>query len=113
MNVNLQLGNVLPSHKLSTDYVVIGDLSRLVEAFKGLQSQVLESKDRLTSNTEGDRISHWVLGLGSLLGFLGVIALQSKNRIKSMLSNLQSQQRPSQMVELRDVQTLGGASQAI
>ena len=85
----------------------MGDLSRVVEAFRGLQSQVLESKDQLSSNTEGDYISHWVLGLGSLFGFLGVIALQSKDRIKGMLSTLQSQQRSSQMVELRDVQPIG------
>ena len=107
MNLNLQLGNVLPSHKLSTDYVVISDLSRLVEALKGLQSQVLESRDRLNSNTAEDKISNWVLGLGGLFGFLGVITLQSKDRIKAMLANLQTQQRPSQMVELRDVQSWG------
>ena len=106
MNVNLQMGSVLPSHKSSTDYVLMGDLTRLVEAFRALQSQVLESKDKLSDNTEGDWISHWVLGLGSLFGFLAVVALQSKDRIKGMLSTLQSQQRSSQMVELRDVQPI-------
>ena len=54
-----------------------------------------------------DKISNWVLGLGGLFGLLGIITLQSKDRIKAMLGNLQTQYRPSQMVELRDVQTLG------
>ena len=58
---------VVPTHKLSMDYVVISDLSRLVEALKGLQSQVLESRDRLRSNIAEDKISNWVLGLGGLL----------------------------------------------
>ena len=106
MNVNLQMGSVLPSHKSSTDYVLMGDLTRLVEAFRALQSQVLESKNKLSDNTEGDWISHWVLGHGSLFSFLAVISLQSKDRIKGMLSTLQSQQRSSQMVELRDVQPI-------
>ena len=58
MNVNLELGNVLPTHKLSTDYVVFSELSRLEGALKGLQSQVLESKDKLNSNTAEDKISN-------------------------------------------------------
>ena len=107
MNLHLQLRSVLPTHKLSTDCVVISDLSRLVEALKGLQSQALESRDRINTNTAEDKISNWVLGLGGLFGLLGIITLPSKDRIKAMLGNLQTQYRPSQMVELRDVQTLG------
>ena len=53
VNVNLQMGSILPSHKTSTDYVLMGDLTRLMEAFRALQSQVLESKDKLNDNTEG------------------------------------------------------------
>ena len=87
MNVNLQMGLILPSHKTSTDYVLVGDLYRLLEAFSALQSQVLESKELLNDNSEGDWISHWVLGLGSLVGFLAV------DGIKAMVSTFQSQQR--------------------
>ena len=112
MNVNLQMGSILPSHKTSTDYVLVGDLTRLLEAFGALQSQVLESKELLNNNSEGDWISHWVLGLRSLVGFLAVVALQSKDRIKAMVSTLQSQQRSSQMVELQAVQPVTGQVRA-
>ena len=108
MNVKLQMGSFLPSHKTTTDYVIWGDLSRLLEAFGALQSQVFESKELLNDNSEGDWISHWTLGLGSLFGFLAIIVLQSKDRIKSMVSTLQSQQRTSNMVELQTVQPVSG-----
>ena len=107
MNLDLQLGNVLPSHKLSSDYVVVSDLGRLVEAIKGLHAQALESRDRITFNTTEDKISNWIIGVGGLFGMLAIVTLQSKDRIKSLLGSLQTQYRPSQIVELRDVQKLG------
>ena len=70
MNVNLQMGSFLPSHKTSTDYVLVGDLSRLLEAFGALQSQVLESKELLNDNSEGDWISIGPWGLGPCLASL-------------------------------------------
>ena len=66
MNLDLQLGNVLPSHKLSSDYVVVSNLGRLVEALKGLHAQALESRDRITTNTAKDKVSNWIIVVGGL-----------------------------------------------
>ena len=105
MNLDVQLGNVLPSHKQASDYVVVSDLQRLVEALKALHGQALESRDRITSNTTEDKISNWIIGVSGLFALLAVATLQSKDRIKSLLGSLQSQSqfRPP-VVELRDVQ---------
>ena len=108
MNMKLQMGSFLPSHKTTEDYVIWGDLSRLLEAFGTLQSQVLESQKLLNVNSEEDWVSHWTLGLGSVFGFLAIIVLQSKDRIQSMVFTLQSQQRTSNMVELQAVQPVSG-----
>ena len=108
INIKMQIGSFLPSHKTSDDYVIWGDLSRLLDAFCSLQSQVMESQKLLNANSEEDWVSHWTLGLGSVFGFLAIIVLQSKDRIKSMVSTLQSQQRTSNMVELQAIQPVAG-----
>ena len=107
MNLDLQLGNVLPSHKQASDYIVVSDLARLVEALKGLHAQALESRDGITSNTTEDKILNWIIWVGGLFAMLATATLQSKDRIKSLLGTLQTQYRPSQVMELRDVQQLG------
>ena len=108
MNLNMQLGSFRPSHKSGEDYVIWRDLARLLDAFGHLQTQMVESQKSLNANSEEDWVSHWTLGLGSVFGFLAIIVLQSKDRIKSMVATLESQQRTPNMVELQTIQPVPG-----
>ena len=89
MNLNMQVGSFQPSHKSPDNYVIWGDLARLLDPFGHLQTQMVELQKSLNDNSEEDWVSHWTLGLGSVFGFLAIIVLQSKNHIKSMVATLQ------------------------
>ena len=78
MNLKMELGTYRPSHKTADDYVIWGDLQRLLDAFNHLRTQLVESQQSLAANSEEDWISHWTLGLGSVFGFLVIVVLQKK-----------------------------------
>ena len=101
----MDIGIFRPPHKTDGDYVIFSDLAGLFSAFEELKSKVVTSSLNLEDNTDKDFLGRLLLGAGSAIMFLVLLAIYSREKIKAMLTSLANQpQGPS--FPMQTIQTL-------
>ena len=91
MRVLMDVGNFRPNHKSDRDYVLWQDLSQLLGAFDELRAKVVDSSVDIQDNSSKDVIGRILLGGGGAVILMILLAVNSRDKIKTMLMNLASQ----------------------
>ena len=89
MRINLDVGNGFrPAHKSPTDYVVFEDLKQLFMGFQEMKHHVDASRDDLEKNGGQDFIARVVIGIGTIVGFLAMMDVNSRQCLRNLLTNM-------------------------
>ena len=87
----MDVGSFKPPHKGEGDYVVFSDLKGLFSAFDELKSKLISSKKDLDENNENDFLGRLLLGVGTGLGFIIMMAINRREKLKGMMNSIAQQ----------------------
>ena len=73
----MDIGTFKHAHKQESDCVVFSDLQMLFKAFQELKNHVVSSRQDLDSNNGQDFLVRMIMGVGTALGFLAMLAVNS------------------------------------
>ena len=116
--MNMDIGAFKPAHKQESDYVVFSDLQMLFKAFQEPKNHVVSSRQDLDSNSGQDFMARMLMGVGTALGFLAMLAVNSRQRLRNMLNSVtmfqqQQQTRTPTTIPLHAVHHIGQVPQQI
>ena len=87
----MDVGSFRPPHQTEGDYVIFSDLQGLFNAFKELKSKVITSSQTLEENRDNNFLGRLLLGAGSAFMFMVILAINSRDKVKGMLTSIANQ----------------------
>ena len=84
----MDVGSFRPLCKGEGDYVIFLHLKGLFSAFEELKTKVISSQKSLEENSDNDFLGRLLLGAGSALMFVVIMAINSRDKIKRMLTSI-------------------------
>ena len=87
----MDVGNFCPKHKSDQNCVTWQDLAGLLGAFDEMRAKVVDSSINIQDNSSKDVMGRILLGGGGAVMLMILLEVNSRDKIKTMLTNLASQ----------------------